>query len=202
MPKSVILVPSAKSVAGAKTVQIYEDSPSNGDVLTYVSANSRWEAAAASGGGSDPWTTIELATDFTTSNTVASPVTITGWTFTPAANKTYLIEFHALANAASTATGIRPGYSGSMGGTINAGLYINVPNGAGGTFVRNLYGTANQSSQATASANATPHYMHGQGMIIAGASPSGDFELTLASETGGSDVTLLAGSIFRYREVA
>lgn len=180
--------------------------PTDGQILVYDSASDSWVPGDASGGGggggSDPWTTIALETDFTTSNTISLAEAITGWTFTPAANKVYLIEFHALANAASTATGIRPGYSSAMSGTINCGMYLNVPNGAGGTFIRNLFGTSTQNSNASASASATPHYIHAQGMIISGASPSGDFQLTLASEIGGSDVTFAAGSIFRYREVS
>lgn len=178
--------------------------PTDGQILVYDSASDSWIPGDASGGGggTDPWTTVALATDFSTTNTTAAPSDVTGWTFTPAANKVYLMEFHALANAAATTTGIRPGYKSGMGGTVYCGMYVNVPNGAGGTFVRNLFGTAVQNSAATASASATPHYLHGQGMIIAGSTPSGSFQLTLCSETGGSAVTLAAGSIFRYREVA
>lgn len=173
--------------------------PSNGDVLTYDSANDWWENASASA-GSDPWTTVPLLSDFSSTNTTASPDAITGWYFTPAANTVYLLEFHALAYAAATATGIRPGYA-SMSGTIECGMQVNVPNGAAAAFIRNLFGVTTQNSAATASVSATAHYMYGQGMLIAGASPGSDFQMTLASETPGSAVTLLAGSIFRYREV-
>lgn len=175
--------------------------PTDGQVLAYNSSTGRWEPATSSG-GSDPWTTVQLATDFISTNTIASPDDITGWTFTPAADKSYLIEFHALANAAATTTGIRPGYKSGMGGTIYCGMYVNVPNGAAGTFIRNFFGTGTQNSSATASPSTTPHYLHGQGMIIAGATPSGSFQMTLATEIAASAVTLLAGSIFRYREVS
>jgi len=38
-------------------------------------------------------------------------------------------------------------------------------------------------------------------MIIVGASPSGDFQITLAAETAGTNVTMKAGSFIAYREI-
>jgi len=175
--------------------------PTDGQVLAYNSSTGRWEPATSSG-GADPWTTVQLATDFISTNTIASPDAVTGWTFTPAANKVYLIEFHALGKAASTATGIRLGRAAGLGGSVQCGLRQMVPNGNTGAFFQNIWGTANISGSASASANATPHYMCAHGMIISGASPSGSLQISLATETGGSAVTLLAGSIFRYREVS
>ena len=156
----------------------------------------------AGGGGSDPWTTVQLATDFSSTNTILSPDAVTGWTFTPAADTVYLVEYHALGKAASTATGIRLGRAAGLGGTVECGLRQVVPNGATGYFFQNIWGTANISGSASASPSATPHYICAHGMLIAGPTPSGSLQITLATETGGSAVTLLAGSIFRYREVS
>jgi hypothetical protein len=170
----------------------------SGDVLAYDGVDA-WLPVAA-GGGSDPWTTVKLASDFASSVTFATPLAITGWSFTPAANKTYMIEAWALAYAASTAIGIRPGYA-AMTGDIECGIYLSVPNGAAGTFIRHLYGTSVQNSASTASVSATPHLIYMQGILISGAAPTSDFQFTLSTESAASDVTFIAGSFFRYREV-
>lgn len=178
--------------------------PTDGQILVYDSASDSWIPGDASGGGggSDPWTTVQLATDFSSTNTILSPDAVTGWTFTPAADTVYLVEYHALGKAASTATGIRLGRAAGLGGSVQCGLRQMVPNGNTGSFFQNIWGTANISGSASASANATPHYMCAHGMLIAGPTPSGSLQITLATETSGSAVTLLAGSIFRYREVS
>ncbi len=64
-------------------------------------------------GGSDPWTYIKLASDFTTSS--ATAVDVTGLAFTPAANLDY--EFNAvLRTRTNTATvGPRPGLAWATG---------------------------------------------------------------------------------------
>jgi hypothetical protein len=41
----------------------------------------------------------------------------------------------------------------------------------------------------------------GQAYFLTGASPSGRFGLTLASETSGTAVTMKAGSLLMYREI-
>ena len=38
-------------------------------------------------------------------------------------------------------------------------------------------------------------------LVMGGGSPSGNFQITLASETAGTDVTMRAGSWIRYREI-
>lgn len=171
--------------------------PTDGQVLVYNGTSREWEPGSAAG-GSDPWTTIELATDFDVSTTAYAAVT--GFGFTPIANKTYKLEMMAIAKAASTATGIRPGYQ-AMGGTIICGVYTNVPNGSSQTFIRNMFGVGANISAATASASATPHLVKMEGLLIAGAAPSGAFNVTLSTETAASAVTFMAGSFFRYREV-
>jgi hypothetical protein len=168
----------------------------SGDVLAYDGVDA-WLPVAA-GGGSDPWTAVKLASDFVTDLTTYTLVT--GFEFTPAANKTYMIEMHALAYGASTLVGIRPGYQ-AMGGTISCGVNVNVATATGSSTIRNLFGILANPSSATASASATPHLITMQGILISGATPSGSFGVTLASESAASDVTFIAGSFFRYREV-
>ncbi len=40
-----------------------------------------------------------------------------------------------------------------------------------------------------------------EAMLLAGATPSGTFKVQLASETGGTNVTMVAGSFIRYRTI-
>ena len=40
-----------------------------------------------------------------------------------------------------------------------------------------------------------------QAMLVVGASPVGDFIVTLASEVSGSEVRLMQNSFIRYREI-
>jgi hypothetical protein len=39
------------------------------------------------------------------------------------------------------------------------------------------------------------------GLALAGATPSGNIQVNLASETGGTNVTMKAGSFIRYRTI-
>ena len=152
-------------------------------------------------GVNDMWTTVVLGTDFTTTQDVSPPANVTGWTFTPAANKSYLIEAFMLVVANSTATGIRPGATVPTG--VECGMTIEVPSGASGFYVRNVWGDGTLPSAATASANLTPHFARAQGLLVAGATPGGDFHIHLATETiTTTSATIKAGSFFRYREVA
>jgi hypothetical protein len=167
-----------------------------GDVLAYDGVDA-WLPVAA-GGGSDPWTAVKLASDFVTDLTTYTLVT--GFEFTPAANKTYMIEVYALAYGASSLVGIRPGYQ-AMGGTIECGVQVNAPTSAAASTIRNQFGITANPSAATASASTTPHLITIQGILISGATPSGSFGVTLASESAASNVTFIAGSFFRYREV-
>lgn len=77
---------------------------SAGGTTNFLRADGSW-AAPPSGSGSDPWTYIKLASDFTTSS--ATAVDVTGMAFTPAINSTYEVEAQLMVRTA-TSTCVSP----------------------------------------------------------------------------------------------
>jgi hypothetical protein len=184
-------------VADIKRMRVDVTGAVSGDVLAYDGVDA-WLPVAASG-GSDPWTTVKLASDF--ASTTITQVAVTGWTFTPAANKTYEFQVRALGVPGSAITGLRPGYLGGMGGTIACGAEVLAPTAANATTLRNLFGTNLQASSSAQPVAVEPHLIQINGLIISGATPSGSLEIGLATETATIPATFKAGSFFRYREV-
>lgn len=146
-----------------------------------------------------PWTVVTLAEDFANSTTTAQNVT--GFAFTPEANKGYLIEIYASCQAAATTTGARPGWTWPTGLTLGTG-WMQSPNSA--TASAQVWGSAASGEvvcNATGVAVANRPYIHiGQAHIIAGPSVSGSFQIRLRSEVAASAVTMKAGSFMRVRE--
>lgn len=146
-----------------------------------------------------PWTVVTLSQDFANSTTTAQSVT--GFLFTPQANKGYLIEIYASCQSAATTTGARPGWTWPTGLTLGTG-WMQSPNSA--TASAQSWGSAASGElvcNATGVAVANRPYMHiGQAHIIAGPSVSGNFQIRLRSEVAGSAVTMKAGSFMRVRE--
>ena len=58
--------------------------------------------------------------------------------------------------------------------------------------------TANASATGVAVAN-EGIYSQFQGLLVMGASPSGNFQITLATEVNGSAARMMANSFIRYR---
>jgi hypothetical protein len=145
------------------------------------------------------WVYVSLVSTFTTSNTAAQD---TNLLFTPAANKKYDIEGSLLVQAAAATTGPRPALTWPTGLT-DGSAYIVGPT-AGGADALEIFAqngsTANLALLGLPIAD-TSYLVKLQALIIAGASPSGSFRVTLASEVGASDVRIMAGSFIRYREI-
>lgn len=161
--------------------------PEDGQTLVYDAANHKWKA-----GG---WTTIELASDFATSST--SPSDVTGWSFTPEANKTYEFEVKALVSASATTTGVRLGFVFPSGTTTGARTLT--PSTIAADYVTNVVSTGGTSAALqSVSGNS---FMDSAGLCVAYASPSGSVTVRLQSEVAASFVFIKKGSIFRYREV-
>lgn len=155
---------------------------------------SKWTAGT---NGVDPWTYLTLAQDFTTSSGTA--VDVTGMAFTPTANAKYIIEAQLLMRTATATVGPRPGVAWPTGLTdgvaeiaasSSATSQILALGNSGAALSNANTGLVNTTASWPAKIIAT---------MIAGASPSGTFKLQLASETGGTNVTLKAGSWMRYR---
>lgn len=170
---------------------------SGGGSTNFLRADGTW---AAPGGGSDPWTYVKLAADFTTS--AATNTIVTGFSFTPAANQTYVIEGFFLVRTAAQATGARPGLAWPTGTTDGAAaVYVansailvqyGAGNPTGGTFNSAGTGLPTITTSWPGSLEAT---------VITGPSPSGVIQVTLASETAGTNVTMKVGSWIRYRTI-
>ena len=150
-------------------------------------------------GGADPWVTIVLASDFPTTSATAVPVT--GLAFTPALNKRYEFEGKFMLRTATATIGPRPGLAWPTGMTDG---------------VASLWMTSSATAQLIANGNINaalliavggipnntqsyPSFL--EGMVVAGASPSGTVKVQLASETAGTTVTMKAGSFIKYREL-
>ncbi len=148
---------------------------------------------------SDPWTFVKLASDFSTS--LATNTNVTDFSFVPAANKTYLVYGTLLLRTATATVGARPGIAWPTGLT-DATARIEAANSLTGSALQ-LFGALTTKNAGSTGLATTTHSHYGglEAVLIVGASPSGTFQITLASETAGTTVTMKAGSFFMYREI-
>lgn len=152
------------------------------------------------GGGSDPWTVIRLASDFTTTSGTA--VAVTGLSFTPAANKQYEFEAKLRLRSATATIGPRPGLTWPTG-TTDGGVGIWAPNSATAEAIARQPAGVSAVAASTGVPSTTqswPGFISGE--VQTGGSPSGNVQVTLNAETAGTTVTMKAGSFLRYREIA
>jgi hypothetical protein len=150
----------------------------------------------------DPWTHVTASVD----QTVAPGTTetnITGMAFTPGANKTYQVRFVGAWEASSTSSGQSlylgvtwpTGVDGALLGTVATGSTSMLRTAtAGATFT--LSGSAN------AAIADTPYPVMVEGMLVAGATPSGALQLRMRTNAvGAHTITIKAGSTLSYREL-
>lgn len=155
---------------------------------------SKWTAGTS---GADPWTYLKLSSDFTTSSGTA--VNVPGMSFVPAANTNYIIEGQLLMRTSAAATGPRPGIAWPTGLT-NAVAEIAASSSATAQIMTFGNSSASVTSTNGALANTTASWPSRLlATMIVAAGPSGNFSLLLATEIGGNNVTLKAGSWMRYR---
>lgn len=169
---------------------------SAGGTTNFLRADGAW---AAPGGGSDPWAYVKLASDFTTSS--ATAVSVTGLAFTPGASKTYIVEGFFLTRTATATVGPRPGVNWPTG-TTDGAMSLDMTSAA----TTRLLANGNPSAAMLSAVGGVPTTTGSWpanlwGTLITGASPSGALQVTLASETAGTVVTMKAGSWIRYREI-
>jgi len=154
---------------------------------------------ATPGGGSDPWTYLKLAANFVTSS--ATAVDITGLGFALTANAQYEFEAMLLLRTATATVGPRPGLAWP-GGTVDGVAQIYTPSSA--TAQTLVLGNINASLLAAVGGlpNTTQSWMATvSGTVIAGATPTGTLRLQMASETAGTNVTVIARSFIKYRVI-
>lgn len=139
---------------------------------------------------------LKLSADFSTTSTTSSDVT--GLSFTPVANKTYICEAYLLCTTSATTTGPRPGYI--LPTIASFGGFLFAPASAT-SMVQRWWGSGNAVVAGTGLATTTATWLHyGKAVIVSGSSPSGSFGISLASEVAGSTVTMVAGSMLVYWE--
>ncbi len=150
-------------------------------------------------GGSDPWTVKKLTGDFTTSLTANTNVT--GFNFAPASNKTYLIYGTFLLRTATATVGTRPGIAWPTG-LADGTARMEASTSLTASVIRSWGAINTQNATSTGLADtANSHFAGLEALIVCGGSMSGNFQITLASETAGTNVTMKAGSYFMYREI-
>ena len=149
------------------------------------------------GGGSDPWTYVTLAADFTT--TSATAVDVTGLAFTPAANTKYEFEAVLLTRTATATVGPRPGLAWPTGMTDGVARIKQTSSATAELTTNGNINAALLCAVGGLPTNTQSYPADIKGVVIAGASPSGTVKVQLASETAGTTVTIKAGSFIRYR---
>jgi hypothetical protein len=153
----------------------------------------------APGGGSDPWTIIKLTQDFVTS--LATNTNIPNFFFTPAPNKTYLIFGYFLLRTATATVGARPGVAWPTNIT-DATIRVEAANSLTASALQLFGAITTKNAASTGLATTTnSHWGSLDGIMITGPSVSGNFQITLASETAATNVIMKAGSILMYREL-
>lgn len=149
--------------------------------------------------GTDGGTDIKLASDFVTSS--ATAVDVTGMSFVPQANKTYLVEWFLMLRTATAATGPRPGVAWPTG--LSDGVAALQVTSAAAT---NVFQNGSIAASVLIPVGGLPlttgsYPGGGWALFTTGASPSGAFKLQLASELAGTNVTMKAGSVLRWRVI-
>ena len=163
---------------------------------TFLRGDQTW---AAPGGGSDPWTYLRLTVDFTTTSSTA--VDITGLGFTPIANTRYEFVGRLMVRTATATVGPRPGVAWATGLTDGV-AFVQQTSSA----TANVFANGNITATVLAPVGGVPTTTGSwpaliEGMAVAGAGPSGNIRLVLASETNGTTVRAVAGSFLKYRTV-
>ena len=158
--------------------------------------NDLWIDTSGPGTGTLPHY-AKLSSTFSTTSTTAVNV---GLSFTPEANKTYAVEGQFLMRTSATGNGSRSGVAWPTGLTDGV---VSILQNFSANQVDLAYGNINA---AVANFNGglpttTQSYVSDlKATVVAGASPSGNFEITLQSE-GGSSVSMQAGSWLRWQEI-
>lgn len=156
-------------------------------------------ASHSHSGGSDPWTYVKLDADFTTSS--ATAVNVTGFNFTPAINSVYVIEGLFFTRTATATVGVRPGCSWPTSLTDGVARFMQTS-----SATASVIANGNMNAAVLAPVGGNPNNTQSYpatlwATIITGGSTSGNFQIQLASETGGTNVTLKANSWIRYRTI-
>lgn len=183
------------------SIRLVGDAASPGNDKLYGtngSGTKGWYDQPSGGGGA---TYVVLGSDHTNSTTTPT----VALNFTPAANTKYLIEWFSSVESALSNVQPQVGFRWNTGNNMGVGgMHFNaVDSGAAGTvnsfYEHNIYdGTNKFFGLATGNIGNREQPCWGWAIIDVGGSPSGDIEITLDSASGGTTVTMKAGSNLRY----
>lgn len=189
----------ANHVAASDPHTQYQKESEKGQANGYASLDSGGKVPSAQlpASGSDPWTVIALGSDFTTSS--ATAVDVTGMGFAPAANTKYMFEAVLMLRTATATVNPRVGWAWPTGmsdgvAQIDTSQTATTRLMTNGNIAASLLGAVGGLPNTTQSWPATVW-----GLAQAGATPSGNLRIQVASETAGTNVTIKAGSYLRYR---
>jgi hypothetical protein len=148
----------------------------------------------------DQWTFVRKGGNQTTSGT--ANVNVTDLLFTPAASKRYWVMGRLLVRTATATSGVQPGIAWPSG-LDDAASRIFVPNSNTAFASRFQGATTTQKAAGTGLPTTTDSYLvEIDAYLITGGAPSGNFQITFASETADAVlVTVRAGSWIAYREI-
>lgn len=169
--------------------------------VTYNSGTGQSTIAYIGEGGSTAsgWSEAVLSADSSMSST--TPANVTGLSFTPVANHRYIVEAWLAHTANAIGTGVRCGITMPSGLNV-APVMISSANGSASVQGNNnSAGSGTTSSTSANSAGAVANMTFIRAMVLAGASPGGDVQVVVASELDANQVTVLAGSVLRWRDI-
>src|SRR3990172_11491385 len=132
------------------------------------------------------WIYVKLASDFPTSSGTA--VDVTGLFFSPLANTQYEVQGKFFLRTATTTVGPRPGLAWPTGLTDGIAV-IRTPSSA--TAFTSVLGNSNAALLAAVGGLPSTTLSYPgilEASVLAGATPSGNFRIQLASETAGTNV--------------
>ena len=157
-----------------------------------------YTAFAKQGEGSDGWTDVVLAANFVTSSAVAVD---TGLSIAPILNSRIMFEARLLLRTAVNTAGPRPGLAWPTGMTDGAAM-IMMPSSATANLIANGNINAAMLIAIGGVPNANQSYLATiSGMMLAGGAPGSSLRVQLASETAGTNVTMMAQSFIRWGNI-
>ena len=162
------------------------------DATTFLRGDQTWAAPA---GGGESETVVRKTGD--TANATTNMADAAGLTFTPEANKDYIIEAFILYDTSNVAVGIKLSATGPASPTAMAGHWLT--NAANGTVDGAAF-NANDVTVTTAAAPFTTANIANLWCVLRNGANSTAFTVRFAAETTGT-ITVKAGSCLRYRKI-
>lgn len=144
----------------------------------------------------DEWTYLVLTSDFTTGS--ATPVDVTGLTFTPATDAQYIVEGMLACSTSSATVACKPIIAWPTN-TTNGVHWFMMAATAGSSLPRYGNPTSNTGPAAADLPDTNSWPCKVEALLVTGATTSGDFRMQVSSETAATNVSIKAGSYIRYK---